>query len=61
MPGKGSGKQGDIHGGSPSGPKSKEQAMIRVTDLMSEKFVASKEGQDKRAEKVQLKRDTTTY
>jgi hypothetical protein len=59
--GKGSGKQRGIRGGSPSGLKRKEEAMTRVADSMTEKSVASKERQDKRTEKGQLERDTSTY
>jgi hypothetical protein len=58
--GKGSGKQRDIRGGSPSGLKRKEEAMTRVADLMTEKFVASKGRQDKCTGEMQLERCTST-
>jgi hypothetical protein len=58
---KGSGKQGGICGGSPSGLKRKEEAMTRGANPMTEKFVALKKCQDKRTERMQLERDTTTY
>ncbi len=51
----GENKESIMHGGSPSRLKRKEEAMTRVADSMTEKFVAaSKEPRDKRTEKMQL-------
>jgi hypothetical protein len=60
--GKGSGNQGGgIHDIIPSGLKRKEQAITRVANSMTEKFVVVKQCQVKRTEKMQLQCDTTTY
>jgi hypothetical protein len=59
--GKGSGKQGVLREASPSGLERKEEAMNRVANSMTKTFVASKERHDKRKEKMQVGRNTTTY
>jgi hypothetical protein len=52
---------GGSRGGSVVGLKKKEEATSRVADSMTEKFVATKQCQEKRMEKIQLKHDTTIY
>lgn len=54
---KGSGKQGGRHGVSAVGLKRMEDAMTRVADLMTKKFVATKQRQGKRTEKMQLEEE----
>jgi hypothetical protein len=52
---------GSTHGSSHSGLERKEEAMTRVADFLTLKFVAPKKCQDKGMEKMQLRGINTTY